>query len=1585
MRRITAIVLSIAVVFSMAFGVLADAAEETGSDVTQEESLLATNAETDGEEDGLELEIGGVDANTVTVSDGESENLALGKSATMSSSSNKAYENITDGDLTTFANTYGAGTQAHTVTIDLEEATKFTKVVIYAKNSKKIYSWEVQYSNDNSTWSTAATGTDSSSADWTGDNALEVTFSEKEARYVRFAVTATRDGSTNAGDSTGGGNYSGVAIQYCEIEVYYEASTEPIPTLELSGSSTVNLLLGHDYEEPGFTADDGSGNDISSQVQVTNNVNNKKTGAYTVVYSIPDLELSVTRTVTVYADPVNVAAPNGTSIGNALTLSYTNTDYDGANVTYQWMRADSAAGEYSAIDGATNKTYTAQLADKGKYLRCAVTLGDGIEAVTTTNAALVGNLAFGKVLTGSSGAFQNDTQKSNLTDGNETTTARTQYSNQGKDPDTGATITVDTPGDAAFTYCIDLGSAQYMDRMVVRQQSQSRAKLYAWKVQYSNEESPSTAADSTDWTDVETTDSLMDQTSWTEKTITFTPVKARHIRFVVMSINIGWGGVYYLTEIEVLNTHATEKPVITLNGDATMSLEVGDTFTDPGATAIDADGLSEIAVTVGGDTVNTAVAGTYTITYDVMGSNGVAADTVTRMVSVLAPNPPVITLLGDAALTVSQGRTFTDPGATAVDADGNDITSRIVVTGTVDTTTVGTYTLTYNVTDAKGTAAAAVTRTVTVTEAKPTITLKGDATMSVVQSGTFTDPGATAVDADGNDISSSIVVTGTVDTATAGTYTLTYNVTDANGVAADAVTRTVKVVSKSVTLAYTSALPGGVLSASYEYDIYDMDNGASYQWLRASTMNGDYTAIAGATDATYTLTGADAGSYIKLQITPYRSAAVVTANHVSVGNLVLGKSVTGLSHSANSKENINDGNASSYAQSYGSTKAGENYTFDLGAEYEVSMMRMYTQGSSEKKIKHMSIQYTTSTSGNADWITALEVEIGSTETITECVYTFDRVTARRVRLYIGEIQDETYSGAWYINELEFYNAPTSAPTLTLNGNSTIMVETGTEFVDPGVTAVDGAGADLTDLVVVSGDTVNTSTPGTYTIYYDVTDAWGNVAETVSRTVIVTERDTTAPVIYLNGASTIRIHQNSTWEDPGAYAIDNVDTDVTVTVGGETVNTAVLGQYVVTYNAADASGNQATQVTRTVVVVEEGEDIEPPVVTLKGEAEVEVWQGYTYEEAGATATDDGTDVTSKIVITGSVDTKVIGDYVITYSVTDAAGNIGVATRMVHVVDEPAIEKDTRELEIEGASNLQAIVSDLILRIKGTYGSTITWSSSNESVIRPDGTVIRPNTNTSVILTATITNGDEVRTKTFDPVTVLRATGTTGGPSGGGGGGHTSSSTVTGTGGTTTGTDITTNPQTPTQSGNGTLSGFSDMDQALWADLAVSELTKRSIISGMGDGTFEPARAITREEFVKIIVEACGFTSSAATIEFSDVSTQEWYYPYVASAAGVGIITGMGDGTFGVGRAITREEMAAIICRAAQVKGIELKTDTARETFTDDSMISDWAQEDVYTLQQAGVINGMGDGSFAPGQSCTRAEAAKVVYELTKYMW
>ena len=85
----------------------------------------------------------------------------------------------------------------------------------------------------------------------------------------------------------------------------------------------------------------------------------------------------------------------------------------------------------------------------------------------------------------------------------------------------------------------------------------------------------------------------------------------------------------------------------------------------------------------------------------------------------------------------------------------------------------------------------------------------------------------------------------------------------------------------------------------------------------------------------------------------------------------------------------------------------------------------------------------------------------------------------------------------------------------------------------------------------------------------------------------------------------------------------------------------MGDYIITYDAVDQKGNRAVQKTRTVSVVLESEDVVPPVVTLNGEAEVEVWQGYTYEEAGAKATDDGVDVTSKITVEGTVDTDVFG--------------------------------------------------------------------------------------------------------------------------------------------------------------------------------------------------------------------------------------------------------------------------------------------------------------------------------------------------------
>ena len=239
-------------------------------------------------------------------------------------------------------------------------------------------------------------------------------------------------------------------------------------------------------------------------------------------------------------------------------------------------------------------------------------------------------------------------------------------------------------------------------------------------------------------------------------------------------------------------------PTITLIGEATVNHEQGTTYIDSGATAVDTvDGV--IAVTSSGSVG--AGAGTYTITYsasDAVGNSAVAV----RTVIVGDTIAPVITLSGDAEMTHEQGTTYTDAGASA--ADTVDTSVDVVTTGSVDSDTAGTYTVTYTATDAAGNIATAVTRKVTVGDTTvPVITLTGDASVNHEQATAYTDEGATVTDT--VDTSVEVVTAGAVDIATAGTYTLTYSATDSAGNAAIAVTRTVTVSDTTAPVISSSA------------------------------------------------------------------------------------------------------------------------------------------------------------------------------------------------------------------------------------------------------------------------------------------------------------------------------------------------------------------------------------------------------------------------------------------------------------------------------------------------------------------------------------------------------------------------------------------------------------------------------------------------------------------------------------------------------------------------------------------------------------------------------------------------------------
>ncbi|MFA5246466.1 MAG: immunoglobulin-like domain-containing protein, partial [Candidatus Micrarchaeia archaeon] len=233
----------------------------------------------------------------------------------------------------------------------------------------------------------------------------------------------------------------------------------------------------------------------------------------------------------------------------------------------------------------------------------------------------------------------------------------------------------------------------------------------------------------------------------------------------------------------------TTKPVITLLGFNPETIQVKSIYADLGATAIDAvDGA--ISVTSSG-LVNTNALGSNTITYSASDSHGNTA-TATRTVNVVDTTAPTITLVGENPVEIEVGSAYADAGAIAIDNYDGTITSSIVTVNPVNTSAVGTYSVTYDVSDSSGNHAAQVTRTVNVVDTTaPIITILGSNPATVEAKTAYADAGATALDAVDGMVP--VVASGTVNTDVLGEYTITYTATDESGNTATA-TRTVNVV-----------------------------------------------------------------------------------------------------------------------------------------------------------------------------------------------------------------------------------------------------------------------------------------------------------------------------------------------------------------------------------------------------------------------------------------------------------------------------------------------------------------------------------------------------------------------------------------------------------------------------------------------------------------------------------------------------------------------------------------------------------------------------------------------------------------------
>ena len=394
--------------------------------------------------------------------------------------------------------------------------------------------------------------------------------------------------------------------------------------------------------------------------------------------------------------------------------------------------------------------------------------------------------------------------------------------------------------------------------------------------------------------------------------------------------------------------------------------------------------------------------------------------------------------------------------------------------------------------------------------------------------------------------------------------------------------------------------------------------------------------------------------------------------------------------------------------------------------------------------------------------------------------------------YEAQIRSECSGGSnsAYSSLVNFLTlSDTVAPIISLNGDTSIDLFVGNTYNELGAIATDNIDGDLTPNIVIGGDVVDTNTLGTYIVTYNVSDAAGNPAVEVTRTVNITEFqycDSFGDTQFQTGVTRVIFgtidNADGSPKDVGYEDFTNISTNV---AQGSTVDLSVQvdtdGNYTVhvfvwidwnqdgdfddsgeaydlgqIQESAQNQGNTPLPIlpilipinaqlgsTRmrvsaryntnptpcftnfdgevedyTVIVEEPGPDTEAPVITLNGNSVINIGLGTTYNELGATATDneDG-DLTSSIVIGGdTVDPNVLGTYVVTYNVSDAAGNPAVeVTRTVNVILATYCDSNGNNTDDEYINRVQLNTLDNNNSSVGTTSTGYSDFTSNPALI------------------------------------------------------------------------------------------------------------------------------------------------------------------------------------------------------------------------------------------------------------------------------
>lgn len=751
----------------------------------------------------------------------------------------------------------------------------------------------------------------------------------------------------------------------------------------------------------------------------------------------------------------------------------------------------------------------------------------------------------------------------------------------------------------------------------------------------------------------------------------------------------------------------TTPPNITLLPDPSgiispMVMELGNTYVEYGFYSTDILGISNEYHN--SDNIDFSVAGTYHVVYTSFDLCNNKSEAI-RVIVVQDTQPPILTLSGEDAIIVELGDDFIEPSYNIFDYSPYTLTREIFSVdennntieqiSDIDTSLKGRYVITYTAID-NFSNSTIKTRSVTVRDSTgPVIQLNGNDVIVLEAGDNYQDAGATASDLGGGNVTLT-VVGDIIDTSILGTYNVIYKAVDED-LNETFLTRIVRVTDTTkpvvTLLPNDNGLNNFTIQAGdntyTEYGAYVFDNydtsltldicygiAVNENGFFNSKQVGTYEIKYSATDVcgntsdieTRIITIEDNISPI-ITFEPYPGQADISQIVLEIGTdyVEYGAQVT------DNTENVN-------------VSISSNVDTSRPGEYSVTYIALDDYGNSSVQFRRVTV---------IDSI-APTILIDGTETLTDFTtivylgddYDFPIATATdnnaRETLFVGDngksnvnfdkigdyqitynVQDSNNNATSIVQTISVRDP--SPPNLTLNGDITVEIEYGSDYIDPGATSFNVEN-DPIPITIVSD--VCTNLLGTYGIVY--TSVAGEFVSQIRRTVIV--KDSLPPTISLIGNESLTLQAGTEFIDPGVNVSDNYDSleniDITYSyvLDGNSVSdvcTNIVGNYIITYTASDSCYNQVS-LTRQVRIV----DNEAPAISLIGNSYIEIQKFETYNEPGYYITDNVDDIANiNVIIQGNVNSNIPGNYNLTYRAVDSNGNASnLLSRLVVVLDD-----------------------------------------------------------------------------------------------------------------------------------------------------------------------------------------------------------------------------------------------------------------------------------------------------------------------------